>query len=105
MLGQAELGKKMAQTLLSEIEVLPELPAIRSEEIVHEVPENLKFYSYQRSNETIYPAKVALHEALLNNEELVYGFCCVSLTLELTAELEVDHVFPRKLIQNKQIQL
>jgi hypothetical protein len=105
LLGQAELGKKMAQTLLSEIEVLPELPAIRSEEIVHEVPANLKFYSYQRSNETIYPAKVALHEALLNNEDLVYGFCCVSLTLELTAELEVDHVFPRKLIQNKQIQL
>jgi hypothetical protein len=98
-----ELGTKMANTLLRELTVLPTVKFHKSmDDLLDNVPSSGEFFSHQQNHQKIEPTKEALLQDMLKNPKAVVAFCCVSLQMDTRMTFDIDHVFPREKITEKQ---
>ena len=99
-----DLGIKMAKTLLAELTVIPEAQRLEESrlQIVNQVPSEGKFFEYQKDKTKIEPTKEALLQDMLQNKKSIVAFCCVSLQTDTRMTFDIDHVFPREKITEKQ---
>lgn len=101
---QQELGVKMANTLLAELKVIPEAQHLEQSrlQILDPIPSEGKFFEYQKDKAKIEPTKEALLQDILQNKKSIVAFCCVSLQMDIRMAFDIDHVFPREKITEKQ---
>lgn len=104
MLTLQDFGIKMAKTLLAELTVIPEAQQLEASRlrIVDPVPAEGKFFEYQKDKTKIEPTKEALLQDMLQNKKSIVAFCCVSLQTDTKMTFDIDHVFPREKITEKQ---
>lgn len=104
MPSNREIGQKMAEALLSELEIPDGMksPSDKKLVIVSDVPSEGKFFEYQENHVKIYPTKEALLEDLFQNKQSTIAFCCMSLRTDVRISFDIDHVFPRAKITQKQ---
>jgi hypothetical protein len=98
-----ELGLKMAKTLLKELAILPTVKFQTSmDDLLDNVPSEGKFFMHQDKGQKIEPTKEALLQEMLQDRKSTIAFCCVSLQTDTRLTFDIDHVFPRELITEKQ---
>lgn len=99
-----ELGVNMAKTLLAELTVIDNAQHLEESrlQIVDPVPSDGKFFEYQKDKVKIEPTKEALLQDMLQNRKSIVAFCCVSLKTDTRMTFDIDHVFPRERITEKQ---
>ena len=104
MLTLQDLGIKMAKTVLAELTVIPAAQHLEASRlgIVDPIPAEGKFFEYQKDKTKIEPTKEALLQDMLQNKKSIVAFCCVSLQTDTRMTFDIDHVFPREKITEKQ---
>lgn len=103
MITAQELGIKTAKTLMAEL-VLPSGVKFQSSHtnIVDEVPTDGNFFKHQQNGITVEPTKEALLQEMLGDTKSLVAFCCTSLETDTRLTFDIDHVFPRERITEKQ---
>ncbi len=98
-----KLGAKMANTLLAELTVLSTVKfQISMNDLLDNIPSEGGFFSHEKDKVTIEPTKEALLEDMLNDKKATIAFCCASLLTDTRLAFDIDHVFPREKITEKQ---
>lgn len=101
-----ELGEKMAQTLLLELDVSPEVtPPSGAFNIIDVQTYYGSFFKFDKNKTTIEVTKEALLKEMFNDRKSAIAFCCVSLQTDTKLTFDIDHVFPREIITKKQLLL
>jgi hypothetical protein len=99
-----DLGVKMAKTLLAELKVIPEAQHLEGSRLQIEdpIPSDGKFFEYKKNKVKIEPTKEALLQYMLGDRKSIVAFCCASLQVDPRLSFDIDHVFPRECITEKQ---
>ena len=98
-----ELGLKMAKTLLAELIFLPTVKFQKSMyNLLDNVPSEGKFFTHQDGGQKVEPTKEALLKEMLDDKKSTIAFCCASLQTDTRLAFDIDHVFPRERITEKQ---
>ena len=101
-----ELGEKMAQTLLLELDVSPEVtPPSGAFNIIDVQTYYGSFFKFDKNKTTFEVTKEALLKEMFNDRKSAIAFCCVSLQTDTKLTFDIDHVFPREIITKKQLLL
>lgn len=103
MLTPQKLGIKTANTLLAELTIPANTKFSDSKlAVCEEVPTDCKFFKHEQDKLTIEPTKEALLQDMLGNQKSIVAFCCTSLQIDTKLAFDIDHVFPREKIIEKQ---
>ncbi len=93
----------MAKTLLAELTLPPGAKEQKSHsDILDFVPPDCKFFKHEKEKRTIEPTKEALLHNMLQDKKSTIAFCCASLQTDTRLTFDIDHVFPREHIAEKQ---